>query len=68
MSTRDASPSPASSEDNSADLRPVAPGRPDNDDCCGSGCNPCIFDLYDEAMARHYEALEAWKKRNARRT
>jgi len=36
---------------------PVAPIRPDNDECCGGGCNPCIFDLYEEALA-------AWRKRH----
>ncbi len=30
------------------------PERPDDNACCQSGCDPCIFDLY-------YEELEAWR-------
>jgi hypothetical protein len=46
------------------DPAPVAPIRPDNDECCGGGCNPCIFDLYEEARERYEEVLAAWRKRN----
>ncbi len=30
---------------------PPPPPRPDPDQCCGSGCVPCIFDLYEEELA-----------------
>ncbi|MDQ2917661.1 MAG: oxidoreductase-like domain-containing protein [Pseudomonadota bacterium] len=49
------------------DPPPVAPVRPDNDECCGGGCTPCIFDLYEEARERHEAALAAWRERNADR-
>lgn len=29
------------------------PHEPDRDDCCGSGCTPCVFDTY-------YDKLEAF--------
>ncbi|HXT05204.1 MAG TPA: oxidoreductase-like domain-containing protein [Casimicrobiaceae bacterium] len=50
------------------DPPPVAPIRPDNDECCGGGCNPCIFDLYEEARERYEEALAAWHERNRDRS
>jgi hypothetical protein len=43
--------------------RPVPPVRPDNDECCNSGCSPCIFDLYEEAMERYRAELRAWEAR-----
>ncbi|WP_238481123.1 oxidoreductase-like domain-containing protein [Dyella telluris] len=48
----------------SNDPSPTPPQRPDDEDCCGQGCVPCIFDLYDEAMGRYREALAAWKERH----
>ena len=29
------------------------PREPDPDDCCGNGCEPCVFDSYDINMERH---------------
>lgn len=28
------------------------PVKPDEADCCGSGCNPCIFDVYEEQLKK----------------
>ncbi|WP_114811784.1 oxidoreductase-like domain-containing protein [Paraburkholderia kururiensis] len=39
--------------------------RPAEDDCCRSGCSPCVFDLYDEACERYRAALAAWEARHA---
>ncbi|WP_085488376.1 oxidoreductase-like domain-containing protein [Paraburkholderia susongensis] len=50
-----------------ADPPPQPPVQPDLDDCCHSGCNPCIFDLYDEALERYEAALAEWKARHAQR-
>jgi hypothetical protein len=47
------------------DPRPQPPVCPDNDDCCHSGCDPCIFDLYDEEYGRYRAALAAWEARLA---
>ncbi|MEM5421522.1 oxidoreductase-like domain-containing protein [Paraburkholderia sp. BR14263] len=49
------------------DPRPQPPVCPDNDDCCHSGCDPCIFDLYDEEFGRYRAALAAWEAREAER-
>ncbi|HEY8098598.1 MAG TPA: oxidoreductase-like domain-containing protein [Methylobacter sp.] len=40
---------------------PIAPVRPDNDECCHSGCEPCIFELYEEALERYRVELKAWQ-------
>ena len=46
------------------DPMPEPPARPGAGDCCGGGCNPCIFDLYEQDLARYEAALAEWKKRN----
>lgn len=41
---------------------PPPPREPDLDECCGSGCDPCVFDLYDQRVERwraRCEAIEA---------
>ena len=35
---------------------PPPPREPDLDECCGNGCDPCVFDLYEQR-------LERWEKR-----
>ena len=46
------------------DPAPQPPQRPDSDDCCRSGCVPCVFDLYAEAMERYRIELKAWQRRH----
>ena len=46
------------------DRPPVAPVRPSRDDCCGGGCYPCVFDVYDDAVERYEAALAAWRERH----
>ena len=48
------------------DPPPVPPVRPGLDDCCHSGCNPCVFDLYDDALERYHAALAEWQARQPR--
>ncbi|QQC67131.1 oxidoreductase-like domain-containing protein [Paraburkholderia ginsengisoli] len=50
----------------SDDPQPQPPVQPDLDDCCHSGCNPCVFDLYDAALERYRSALAEWQERQAR--
>ncbi|HUH89374.1 MAG TPA: oxidoreductase-like domain-containing protein [Lysobacter sp.] len=46
------------------DPPPLRPERPLPTDCCDSGCDPCVHDLYIEEV-EHYEALlAAWRARN----
>lgn len=46
------------------DPKPEPPCAADYDACCGSGCDPCIFDLYDRAVERYRQALAAWLERH----
>lgn len=39
-------------------LFPPCPEEPQESDCCGSGCNPCVFDIY------HLQLIE-WEKQCA---
>jgi hypothetical protein len=48
------------------DPQPQPPVQPDLDDCCHSGCNPCVFDLYDDALERYQTALAEWQERQER--
>ena len=34
---------------------PEPPIRPLDSECCGNGCTPCVFDIYDDEM-------EHWRK------
>jgi hypothetical protein len=34
-------------------------------DCCGSGCQRCIYDIHDEAMQRYRDALREWQLQSA---
>lgn len=52
-------------EDN--DPPPVPPERPAPEECCNSGCIPCVYDLYDEAMETYRQALKAWRARHEAR-
>lgn len=47
----------------SKDPRPEPPERPAPEDCCQSGCIPCIFEQYDEDMDRYRAELKAWQER-----
>lgn len=48
-----------------SDPRPTAPREPETGECCGSGCDPCVYDRYGEAMDRYDAALRAWEHRQA---
>jgi hypothetical protein len=48
-----------------ADPRPQPPREPEAWECCQSGCEPCIYDLYWDALSRYEERLAAWERRQA---
>jgi hypothetical protein len=50
-----------------ADPRPEPPAAPDPLECCNSGCQPCVYDVYWEAVDRYEEALREWEERDAKR-
>jgi len=35
-----------------AAMAPVKPQAPEHGECCGNGCERCVYDLYDEALAQ----------------
>jgi cytochrome-b5 reductase len=41
---------------------PRPPREPDPTDCCGSGCDPCIFELYQERLERWRERCQALRR------
>lgn len=47
------------------DPQPLPPNCPSDDECCRSGCTPCIFDFYAEEMERYRQELRAWEARQA---
>lgn len=47
----------------SGDPRPTPPQQPEPEDCCRSGCTPCVFDLYEEELQRYRERLAEWESR-----
>lgn len=47
-----------------ADPPPPHPEKPLASDCCESGCDRCVFDLYADELARYEAALAAWRVRN----
>ncbi|CAM4171282.1 oxidoreductase-like domain-containing protein [Kerstersia similis] len=49
------------------DPMPEPPEAPGPNECCESGCVPCVYDLYAEAMQEYRAALAAWEQRQAAR-
>lgn len=46
------------------DPRPVPPREPQLEDCCGTGCVYCVFDMYQIALDNYERALLAWEARH----
>lgn len=40
---------------------PPKPQRPDPNECCGSGCVPCVYDYYYDQLAEWEEKYGAKK-------
>lgn len=50
--------------DTKEDPRPVEPVEPDLDECCGSGCMPCVFDRYEDRRQDWKQAVREWEERH----
>ncbi len=59
-----AAPDTPSSQPVPDDPMPLPPPPPALEDCCGNGCDPCIFDAHDLAMDAYRQALRDWKRRH----
>ena len=46
------------------DPRPMAPEPPLPSDCCDSGCDPCVYDLYNDELQAYRERLARWQERH----
>ncbi|KAL4484972.1 hypothetical protein ABPG74_020149 [Tetrahymena malaccensis] len=43
--------------------KPQKPEEPDQDDCCGSGCQVCVFDRYYQKLEEYEEKLMEWEEK-----
>ncbi len=37
---------------------PVKPEEPEIEECCGSGCSPCVNDLYSEKLENYEDEIQ----------
>jgi hypothetical protein len=51
----------------SGDPPPLEPSRPEDYECCGNGCEPCVFDLHAQAVDRWRREMKAWRERQSAR-
>ncbi|QDQ87518.1 oxidoreductase-like protein [Alcaligenaceae bacterium SJ-26] len=47
-----------------SDPPPQCPEAPGPNECCQSGCDPCVLDLYAEELQQYREALRQWQARH----
>jgi len=47
------------------DPAPIPPVPPGDNECCNSGCDPCVYDFYAHELERYRTALRAWEQRQA---
>ena len=46
------------------DPRPVPPDEPQPGECCESGCDPCVWDFYNQELAHYRQELARWLERH----
>lgn len=37
---------------------PIKPIEPEDEECCGSGCTPCVFDTYTDKLEKYEDEIE----------
>jgi hypothetical protein len=47
-----------SKRENTALPAPVPPRKPEPHECCGTGCIPCVMDIYEEELWEYERALK----------
>ncbi len=56
---------PASAEMNMPTPLPVSqptpPRKPEPHECCGTGCIPCVMDIYEEELWQYEKDMKAWE-------
>lgn len=57
-------PMPDSRRETAMDRPPTQPEKPLPLDCCESGCDRCVFEIYADDLAHHQSLLVAWRARN----
>ena len=50
------------------DPKPEPPREPEPGECCQSGCEPCVYDRYWEALERYEQSLREWLLRHPKRS
>lgn len=46
-----------------APAQPEPPEPPSDNECCGNGCDPCVWTVYQTAMNDYRQALARWQQR-----
>ena len=45
--------------------KPTPPRKPEPQECCGTGCIPCVMDIYEEELWQYEKDLKAWDEAHA---
>lgn len=51
-----------------APLLPSPPRKPEPHECCGTGCIPCVMDIYEEELFEYEKALKKLAEEQAGRS
>jgi Oxidoreductase-like protein, N-terminal len=46
--------------------KPTPPRKPEPHECCGTGCIPCVMDLYEEELWEYEKSMKAWNETHGR--
>ncbi len=45
--------------------KPDPPRKPEPHECCGTGCIPCVMDIYEEELWQYEKDLVVWEAAQA---